>query len=119
MPRLMLTVEFASQGFDVVQAGTPREVQVAAAAEGELAAVVLDVNLGAGPNGYELAEQIRERRPSVPILFISGDDAAPHVARSLGRAGVLAKPFAAGQARAALAALLGGATAEDPADRGP
>jgi DNA-binding NtrC family response regulator len=37
-------------------------------------AVVTDINLGPGMNGAELADTIRRRWPTIPVVVMTGDD---------------------------------------------
>lgn len=51
---------------------------------GTIHLLITDVNLGSGPDGFETAERLRERQPSLKVLFISGEDEG--VAAARGRA---------------------------------
>jgi signal transduction histidine kinase len=57
--------------------------------------VVSDVGMGAGMNGWELADAVKRRWPHVRFLLATGWGAAidPSEARSKGVEGVLAKPY--------------------------
>ena len=57
--------------------------------------VVSDMGMGAGMNGWELAEAVRSRWPGVRFLLATGWGAAldPGEARSRGVDAVLAKPY--------------------------
>jgi CheY-like chemotaxis protein len=57
--------------------------------------VVSDMGMGAGMNGWELAEAVRTRWPSVRFLLATGWGAAmdPVEARTRGVAAVLSKPY--------------------------
>ncbi|HEX7916051.1 PAS domain S-box protein [Rudaea sp.] len=56
----------------------------------EVALVFSDVMLGRGMNGVELAEEIRIRRPALPILLTSGDERS---AQSSAAFDLLRKPY--------------------------
>jgi len=56
----------------------------------EIALVFSDVMLGNGMNGVELAEEIRQRWPALPILLTSGDERSAH---SGGAFELLRKPY--------------------------
>ena len=53
--------------------------------------LLTDVVLARGPNGPELARQFRQRRPGVPVLFMSGYTAEHQEELEPGR--FLPKPF--------------------------
>ena len=57
--------------------------------------VVSDMGMGAGMNGWELAETVRRRWPTVRFLLATGWGAAvdPGEARSKGFETVLSKPY--------------------------
>jgi putative nucleotidyltransferase with HDIG domain len=48
-----------------------------------------------GLNGFELTEAVRQRRPSLPVLLITGAGTDAHLSEALARgaAGLIAKPF--------------------------
>jgi len=89
----------------VVRMLKPAGHQVSVAASGEEAirqlndnpfdVVVSDMGMGAGMNGWELADAVRLRWPDVRFILATGWGAAidPDEARTKGVAGVLAKPY--------------------------
>jgi DNA-binding response OmpR family regulator len=60
------------------------------------AALVVDVNLGPGVTGFDVARFARQMRPALPVLYVSGD-ASEASFRAFGVPGsaFVAKPFAA------------------------
>jgi CheY-like chemotaxis protein len=81
-------------------------VQSAAAAldrqEVAVDVVLSDIVLGDGPSGLDLAEQLRERRPDLPVVLMTGYSEALAKGRRLGLK-VLNKPFGEADLAAALA----------------
>ena len=67
-----------------------------------------DINLPGGMNGAELAERVRELRPEMPIVCVSGrykiSEISPLVPRSL----FVAKPYDPNDICALLTRLTGG-----------
>jgi len=67
-----------------------------------------DINLPGGMNGAELAERVRELRPEMPIVYVSGrykiSEISPLVPRSL----FVAKPYDPNDICALLTRLTGG-----------
>jgi CheY-like chemotaxis protein len=74
--------------------------------------VITDLGLGAGMNGWELAEQVKRGRPDVRIVLATGWGAAvdPSEASAREIEAVIAKPYR----RAALEHLLGERAADGP-----
>ena len=70
-----------------------------------------DINLPGGMNGAELAERVRELRPEMPIVYVSGrykiSEISPLVPRSL----FIAKPYDPNDICALLTRLTGGRSA--------
>jgi CheY-like chemotaxis protein len=64
-------------------------------AEQSFDVVVSDMGMGAGMNGWELAEAVRTRWPGVRFLLATGWGAAmdPNEARTKGVEGILSKPY--------------------------
>ena len=67
--------------------------------------VISDMGMGAGMNGWELADAVKRRWPSVRFLLATGWGAAidPGEARAKGVAVVLAKPYHPAELMRALA----------------
>ena len=61
---------------------------------GTIQLLITDVNLGAGMDGFEAAQALRSRMPSLKVLYMSGEEGADPLA---GHAGIaerfLLKPF--------------------------
>src|SRR5215217_7930990 len=65
----MLTRSFEREGHRVTAVGDG-ETALDAAAERSYDIVLLDVALGAGPTGYDVARMLRSRRDVVPIIML-------------------------------------------------
>src|SRR3954447_24683773 len=70
--------------------------------------VVLDVALGAGPDGYEVCRTLRERRNTVPIIMLTALDSEPDVVLGLeaGADDYVAKPVGLAELRSRIRAVL-------------
>jgi two-component system response regulator FlrC len=79
----------------LVSVATSGEEALEKLAEQSFDVVVSDMGMGAGMNGWELAEAVRHRWPSVRFLLATGWGAAidPTDARARGVEAVLAKPY--------------------------
>lgn len=91
--RTTVALMLEDDGFRVVEASTAAEAQHLM--HGGLNAVVMvtDVDLGAGPSGMELADQLRAQQPDLAIIFITGRLASLAGRRLSLREAILPKPF--------------------------
>lgn len=72
-------------------------------------ALVTDIALKGRLNGWEVAAQIREIDPGLPVVYISGAHADEWAAKGVPNSIMLAKPFAPAQLIAAVSQLLNNA----------
>jgi len=70
-----------------------------------LAALITDVNLGAAPNGWEVATRARELSPGIPVFYVTGDSAHEWTAHGVPNIILVAKPFVPSEIMVALANL--------------
>ena len=49
----------------------------------KVSAVITDIRLGAGADGWDVARRDREINQSVPIIYISGDSAHEHASKGV------------------------------------
>ncbi|MBR7618586.1 response regulator [Phenylobacterium sp. 20VBR1] len=71
----------ANGAFDTLSRRTP------------LGALVTDVDLGPGPDGFEVARVARATYPALAVVFISGTAAGRHVAEGVSGSEFVSKPF--------------------------
>ncbi|RXT37484.1 hypothetical protein B5V01_29170 [Mesorhizobium erdmanii] len=71
-----------------------------------LKAVLTDIRLGDGPNGWEIGRHVRGAAPTMPVIYISGDSAADWHAQGVPGSIMIPKPFAIAQIVTAIASLL-------------
>ena len=71
-----------------------------------LAALVTDIDLGRGADGFEVARHARREHPGLPVVFISGSASARERAANIEGAEFISKPFHCRQLTAALARVL-------------
>ncbi len=92
--RLAIEDQLLRAGLDPVALAQDYESALRAAAETEFDVVLMDVNLGSGPDGIETAAAILER-VDVPIIFLTAYGSAEVVRRAMAVApyGYLLKPF--------------------------
>lgn len=100
--------QLADEGFEVARASNARQAERALAARGgAFDAVLLDVNLGVGPSGYDVARALRAKWADLPIVFTTADGAGAFMALHLGRAAHVSKPYNIGDLLGALALARG------------
>jgi len=69
-------------------------------------ALVTDVALKGRLNGWEVAAQLREVDPHLPVVYMSGAHADEWASKGVPNSVMLAKPFAAAQLVTAVSQLL-------------
>jgi DNA-binding NtrC family response regulator len=70
------------------------------------AAVITDINLGEGPDGWAVAKHARELKPEMPIIYITGQPPAEWSAMGVPNSVLVSKPCTPSQVVVALATLL-------------
>jgi CheY-like chemotaxis protein len=88
--RLLCRLNLELEGYRVEEAASSEELTQLTDAE-DVALVILDIHLGAD-DGLEVARELRERRPGLPIAFLSGSVDFGERARALADASIR-KPF--------------------------
>jgi putative nucleotidyltransferase with HDIG domain len=83
----------ARSGFTPLEATT--HVEALGLLDDPLVRLVVSDIVMPGLNGFELTEAVRQRRPSLPVLLITGAGTDAHLSEALARgaAGLIAKPF--------------------------
>jgi CheY-like chemotaxis protein len=60
---------------------------------GRLSGLVTDIDLGAGPDGFEVARRARAAYPDIPVVYISGATPGRHAAEGVKGSEFVAKPL--------------------------
>jgi two-component system cell cycle sensor histidine kinase/response regulator CckA len=97
-----------SSGYALVEAASPREaLELAATTKEPIDLLVTDVVMP-GMNGRQLSNMLREERPDLPVLYISGYTDEAMISRGLLPPGTafLQKPFSVDQLQHALREIL-------------
>src|SRR5918911_825815 len=70
--------------------------------------ILLDVGLGAGPDGYDVCRALRGRRDVVPIIMLTARDSEEDAVEGLeaGADDYVTKPFGAAELRSRIRAVL-------------
>ncbi|PBB88021.1 response regulator [Mesorhizobium sp. WSM3876] len=80
----------------------------------KVAALVTDIRLGDGPDGWEVARHMRSVNPNLPVIYTSGDGAVDWPSRGVPNSVMIEKPFVMAQIVTGLATLLNQASAGQP-----
>ncbi|HWT93159.1 MAG TPA: response regulator transcription factor [Solirubrobacteraceae bacterium] len=115
--RALLERSFAREGHEVVAVADGAQALDQANADG-FDIVLLDVALGPGPSGYDVARELRARRNVVPIIMLTALDSEADAVQGLeaGADDYVTKPFGLAELRSRIRAVLrraGGRTLDD------
>jgi DNA-binding response OmpR family regulator len=105
--RALLERSFAREGHHVV--AVPDGAQALEHAVGDgFDVVLLDVALGPGPSGYDVARELRARRNVVPIIMLTALDSEADAVQGLeaGADDYVTKPFGLAELRSRIRAVL-------------
>ena len=84
--RMVVVEMLQDMGITVIESGTVREALATLVSDVDM--LISDVRLPDG-SGIELAEQVRQKHPDMPVVFATGDNMKPPLENSV----VLSKPF--------------------------
>jgi len=105
--RMFVRESLADGGFAVIEAASGSEAIRRFDAEAtRIQAVVLDIRLGSGPDGWIVARHARQANPKVSVIYISGHGAAHWHAQGVPNSVMLEKPFTPAQIVTAVASQL-------------
>jgi DNA-binding response OmpR family regulator len=103
----LITSDFLrEEGFEVTSVGGVRAAMHALGATQGFAALITDINLGPGQDGYDVARSARFRCPAMAVIYISGSEVGRHQAEGVCGSHFIAKPFEPDQIREALLKVL-------------
>jgi len=110
-----LTRSFAREGHTVTAVADGNAAIERASAE-SFDVVLLDVALGAGPNGYEVCRELRAQRNVVPIIMLTALDSEADAVQGLeaGADDYVTKPFGLAELRSRIRAVLRRSMARAP-----
>lgn len=73
---------------------------------GSLRGLVTDIDLGIGPDGWDVACKARELTGGLPVVYVSGASEGEWTSRGVPNSLMIAKPFAPAQIVVAISSLL-------------
>lgn len=104
---MMVEAAFEEAGFTVHLAHSAEEAATAIEALGStLCALVTDVRLGAGGDGWQVAHGARVAFPHLPVVYMTGDSADAWSASGVPKSVLVQKPFVGAQVFAAVTGLM-------------
>jgi DNA-binding NtrC family response regulator len=90
----MISEDLHKQGLVCACASSDRQAYKLLASEPSFHAVVVDVNLGIGTTGFDVARRARQITPDIRVVYISGDaNARSWVAFGVPSSDYVSKPF--------------------------
>jgi DNA-binding response OmpR family regulator len=102
-----LTRSFSKEGH-IVEAVADGTEAIARASDDQFDVILLDVALGAGPNGYDVCRTLRDQRNIVPIIMLTALDTEADAVLGLeaGADDYVTKPFGLAELRSRIRAVL-------------
>lgn len=91
--RLTMADALTDGGFEVIEAGDAREALSCICERNDISAMLTDINLPGGEDGFALARAVRVIRPDLPVVYASGRYSAAESGKSVDGSRFLAKPF--------------------------
>ncbi len=105
--RSLLEDAFSEGGFELTIANDGGEaLAILEAGKEEIRGLITDINLGDGPDGWEVARRGRELIPSLPVVYMSGAAGHEWPSKGVPHSTLVAKPFAPAQLITAISTLL-------------
>ena len=112
---VVLNAALTDAGYEVLAAGDGNEaIKEIEADAARFRAVVTDIQLGTGPDGWEIARRARELVPTMPIVYMSGESAEEWAVKGVPGSLMIAKPFAPAQLVTAVSNLINQADTHAP-----
>jgi DNA-binding response OmpR family regulator len=103
----LMESELTDAGFDVLAAGDgARALAELNTDAARFRAVITDIRLGAGPDGWEVGRRARELIHEMPIVYVSGDSGHNWASKGVPNSVMILKPFAPAQLITAVSMLV-------------
>jgi|SRR4051794_22815083 DNA-binding response OmpR family regulator len=94
-------------GFELEVAKSGSEALTILEAETKtLCGVITDINLGEGPDGWQVARHARELSSQIPVVYMSGGSGHEWTSHGVPNSTMVSKPFAPAQIITAISAQL-------------
>ena len=111
--RELAIIILGDAGFQVVTAENGRAAFEALDEDGSpFCAIVTDINLGAGPDGWAVAKRGRELNKALPVIYLTGASGYQWQSQGVPKSMLLRKPFTSDEILQALRSILGSAASQ-------
>ena len=108
--RDLLEASLTDAGFEVIEVSCGTKALAAFNADAaRFRAVITDIRLGPGPDGWAVARRARALVPKMPVVYMSGDSSHEWSVKGVPNSLMVAKPFAPAQIITAVSTLLNAA----------
>ena len=104
--RMGLADSLQAGGFAVTESSAGGEAMGYIDDATQLQGLITDIQLGAGPNGWEVARHARRKFANLPVVYVTGDSAADWTVEGVPGSILLQKPYADAQMLTAMSNLL-------------
>jgi DNA-binding response OmpR family regulator len=102
-----MRTELIDAGFALVVVGDGAQALAELEADVQrFKAVITDVKLGAGPDGWDVGRRARELVADMPVVYVSGDSADEWASKGVPNSVMIRKPFVAAQLITAISTLI-------------
>jgi DNA-binding response OmpR family regulator len=103
----VLHAVLADEGFEVFAASSGAQALAELDTDAKrFKAVITDIGLAQGPDGWIVGHRARERVAGMPVIYMSANRGVEWVSRGVPNSAMIAKPFAAAQLIAAILRLI-------------
>lgn len=102
----IVEVALEEAGFAVVVVGSGEAAVDWLKSATTFAGLITDIRLGAGASGWDVARTVREQKPGLPVVYMSGDSEAQWTSQGVPGSVLVPKPFAASQIVTAISGLI-------------
>lgn len=103
----MLVTALEEAGFHVLVANNGNQaLEILASPAQALNGLITDINLGAGPDGWDVSRAARELTSGLPVVYVSAASEHEWTSRGVPNSVMIAKPFVPTQVVVAISSLL-------------
>jgi DNA-binding response OmpR family regulator len=103
----LLVTALEEAGFHVLVANDGEEaLKIMASPAQALHGLITDINLGAGPDGWDIARTAREMTAGLPVVYVSAASEHEWTSRGVPNSAMITKPFVPTQVVVAISSLL-------------
>ena len=90
----LIQQQLADQGYEVVCASNDHAAYTTLQKEARsFRALIVDINLGKGTTGFDVARRARRLNPNVPVVYVTGGDPSSVEVHAVDGAALVLKPF--------------------------